>query len=98
MCTPGGSTAMRISMRPGRNRLRHGMPEAAGQGGAIMMFVLLASLLLAMITLGVMRMFAGDIADGFGALEAVEAANIPDAGAHYVIGQYQTAGQSTYAG
>src|SRR5436853_4912712 len=89
---------MRISSRPGRNRLRHATRQAARQGGAIMMFVLLASLMIAMVTLGVMRMVAGDIAEGFGGLEAVQAFNIAEAGAHYAIGKLQTAGASTYAG
>ena len=64
----------------------------------MMMFVLMAALLIAMVTLGVMRMVAGDVSEGFGGLEAVQAFNIAEAGAHYAMGQLQGAGASTYTG
>src|SRR5207253_2192693 len=51
-----------------------------------------------MVTLGVMRMVAGDITEGFGGLEAVQAFNVAEAGAHYGIGKLGAAGASTYAG
>ena len=89
---------MRISRRPGRNRLRRAAHLAAHQGGAIMMFVLLASLLIGMVTLGVMRMVAGDVSECFGGLEAVQAFNIAEAGAHYAIGKLQASGSTTYNG
>src|SRR5437879_10192146 len=97
MCA-GGHNSMRISSRPRWHRLRRAAHLAAHQGGAIMMFVLMAALLIAMVTLGVMRMVAGDVSEGFGGLEAVQAFNIAEAGAHYAIGKLQTAGASTYAG
>jgi hypothetical protein len=74
------------------------MHVAARQGGAIMMFVLLAGLLIAMVTLTVMRMVAGDITEGFGGLQAVQAFNIAEAGVHYAMGKLQVAGGSTYTG
>ena len=64
----------------------------------MMMFVLMAALLIAMVTLGVMRMVAGDVSEGFGGLEAVQAFNVAEAGAHFAIGQLQAAGSGTYAG
>ena len=82
-------------MRPSLQRLAR---AAAREGGAMMMFVLMAALLIAMVTLGVMRMVAGDVSEGFGGLEAVQAFNIAEAGAHYAMGQLQGAGASTYTG
>src|SRR5438445_6431835 len=63
-----------------------------------MMFVLLVALLLSVVTLGVLRMVAGDITEGFGGLEAVQAFNVAEAGVHYGIGKLQVAGANAYAG
>src|SRR2546425_6898772 len=97
MCA-GGHNSMRISSRPRWHRLRRAAHLAAHQGGAMMMFVLMAALLIAMVTLGVMRMVAGDVSEGFGGLEAVQAFNIAEAGAHLALGQLPAPGSGTYAG
>ena len=83
-------------MRPSLQRVSY---AAARQGGAVMMFVLLVALLLSVVTLGVLRLVAGDITEGFGGLEAVQAFNVAEAGVHYAIGQLQITGTSNaYAG
>src|SRR2546422_3870444 len=97
MCA-GGHNSMRISSRPRWHRLRRAAHLAAQQGGAIMMFVLLASLLIGMVTLGVMRMVAGDISEGFGGLEAVQAFNIAEAGHPPPNGQLPASGTTPYTG
>src|SRR5207245_5664530 len=89
---------MNPSRDPGRNRLRRGPRVAAREGGAIMMFILLVALVLSIVTLGVLRLVSGDITEGFGGLEAVQAFNIAEAGVHYAIGKLQAAGATTYAG
>src|SRR5438445_7139910 len=43
-------------------------------------------------------MVAGDVSEGFGGLEAVQAFNIAEAGVHFAIGQLQAAGSGTAAG
>src|SRR2546427_274892 len=88
---------MSASKGPGI-RLRHGMRPAARQGGAIMMFVMLAALLLSVVTLGVLRLVSGDITEGFGGLQAVQAFNVAEAGVHYAIGKLNAAGANAYAG
>src|SRR2546428_8873040 len=89
---------MNPSRDPGRNRLRRGPHVAAREGGAIMMFILLVALVLSVVTLGVLRLVSGDITEGFGGLEAVQAFNIAEAGGHYAIGKLQAARATTYAG
>src|SRR2546422_10833216 len=89
---------MNPSRDPGRNRLLRGPRVAARQGGAIVMFILLVALVLSVVTLGVLRLVSGDITEGFGGLEAVQAFNVAEAGVHYAIGKLQAAGATTYAG
>src|SRR5438309_11657022 len=78
--------------------MHRGADAARNQRGALMMFVLLAMLVVSVVTLGVLRLVSGDITEGFGGLEAVQAFNIAEAGVHYAIGRLQTAGANTYTG
>src|SRR5438132_438233 len=78
--------------------MHRGADAARNQRGALMMFVLLAMLMVSVVTLGVLRLVSGDITEGFGGLEAVQAFNIAEAGVHYAIGRLQTAGANTYTG
>src|SRR5205807_4758671 len=78
--------------------MHRGADAARNQRGALMMFVLLAMLMVSVVTLGVLRLVSGDITEGFGGLEAVQAFNIAEAGVHYAIGQLQIAGANTYTG
>src|SRR5438309_12580 len=95
-----GRTRAWISMKPSNVRPgAHGRrPVTGNQRGALMLFVLLAALMLSVITLGVLRLVSGDITEGFGGLQAVQAFNIAEAGVHYAIGKLQAAGAVTYAG
>lgn len=53
----------------------------SGDGGAILMFVLLPMLLIAMVTVTVMNFIAADQAAGIRELQAVQVFNVADAGA-----------------
>src|SRR2546428_14064585 len=88
---------MNPSRDPGRNRLRRGPHVAAREGGAIMMFVLLVALVLSVVTLGVLRLVSGDITEGFGGLEAVQAVNVAEAGGPYALRKLQAPRATTHA-
>src|SRR5436853_3191049 len=78
--------------------MHRGADAARNQRGALMMFVLLAMLMVSVVTLGVLRLVSGDITEGFGGLQAVQAFNVAEAGVHYAIGKLNAAGANTYAG
>lgn len=61
-----------------------------------MMFVLLATLLIATITLGIMNLIAADQAAGVREMQSVQVFNVAEAGLQYAIGQLQVSGASTY--
>ncbi len=61
-----------------------------------MMFVLLATLLIATITIGIMNLIAADQAAGVREMQAVQVFNVAEAGVQYAIGQMQISGASTY--
>ena len=63
-----------------------------------MMFVLMAMILVAAITVSVMRVIGSDVGGGVEELEADQVFNIAQAGVHYAIGKLQLSGASTYAG
>jgi hypothetical protein len=61
-----------------------------------MMFVLLATVLIAAITVGIMNLIAADQSAGVREMQAVQVFNVAEAGVQYAIGQLQVSGASTY--
>ena len=75
------------------------LAESAGdESGVLMMFVLMAVLLIAAVTLTVIQLISADVAGGLRELQAEQVFNIAQAGVHYGIGKLQAAGANSYAG
>ncbi|MGH2374523.1 MAG: hypothetical protein ACRDIC_13785 [bacterium] len=69
-----------------------------GQRGAMMMYILLVTGLLAVVTVGVIAVISSDISAGVRQLQAVRVFNVAEAGVHYALARLQTSGAATYAG
>src|SRR5438105_11893195 len=81
------------------NPMRQGAGAAGGERGATMMFVLMAMLLIAAVTVSAMQVIGADVGGGVEEVEADQVFNIAQAGAHYVVGKLQLAGTAqNYAG
>src|SRR5207302_2003766 len=81
------------------NPMRQGAGAAGGERGATMMFVLMAMLLVAAVTVSAMQVIGADVGGGVEEVEADQVFNIAQAGAHYVVGKLQLVGTAqNYAG
>jgi len=78
--------------------MRRGTGPAGAERGAVMMFVLLAIVLIAGVTISVMQVISADSAGGVESLEADQVFNVTQAGVHYAIGKLQATGANAYAG
>ncbi len=82
-----------------RTTLLRRLADCVGdESGLLMMFVLMAVLLIAAVTLTVIQLISADVAGGFRELQAEQVFNIAQAGVHYGIGKLQAAGSNSYAG
>ncbi len=74
------------------------MRTARGEHGAMMMYILLVTGLIAVVTVGVMAIIGADVSAGVRQLQAVRVFNVAEAGIHYALARLQTSGATTYAG
>ncbi|HET8678625.1 MAG TPA: hypothetical protein VFM39_00785, partial [bacterium] len=70
----------------------------SGERGAMMMFILLVTGLVAVVIIGVMAVISSDISAGVRQLQAVRVFNVAEAGFHYGLARLQASGAATYAG
>jgi hypothetical protein len=71
---------------------------AAGERGAVMMFVLLFLGLIAVVSVGVMQLVTADVAAGVRQIQAVRVFNIAEAGIHFAMARLQSTGATSYTG
>lgn len=71
---------------------------AGNRRGAVMLYILTMTGLIAVVTIGVMAVIASEITAGTKQLQAVQVFNIAEAGIHYAMANLQSAGADTYAG
>jgi len=71
---------------------------AGNESGVALMFVIMATLLIATVTISVMQIVSADLVGGVRELQADQVQNIAQAGVHYAIGKLQASGAGTYTG